>query len=280
MIRFETLPAPVGTREWNWSEEVTLMPDWNPVQYEKFLKDRTRPAIDLANRLDVSSPGSILDLGCGPGNSTKVLKNRFPAARIVGADNSADMLAKARELYPDIAFISLDANGDLHEAGEKFDIVFSNACIQWLPNHRELLPKLMTLLNPGGILAVQIPMQREHPVHRIIHELAGTAKWSDKLNPRQYNNLTAEEYFDVLSDLSGDFEIWETTYCHRMPGYESIIEWYQGTGLRPYLEQLSKSDADGFISDIYAELKHRYRIQKNGEILFRFPRLFFTVRKN
>lgn len=256
------------------------MPDWNPIQYEKFLKDRTQPAIDLADRLAGSAPGSILDLGCGPGNSTKVLKDRFPDARIVGADNSAPMLDKARELYPDTEFISLDANGDLHEVCEKFDIVFSNACIQWLPNHKELLPKLWTLLNPDGILAVQTPVQREHPVHRIMNELVRTAKWSGKLTPRPYNHLTAEEYFDILSDLSGDFEIWETTYCHRMPGYESIIEWYRGTGLRPYLEQLSENGADVFISDIYDELKRRYRIQKNGEILFRFPRLFFTARKN
>ena len=228
------------------------MPNWNPIQYEKFLKDRTQPAIDLANRLGVFTPDSILDLGCGPGNSTKVLKDRFPNARIVGADNSDEMLEKARELY-------------------------SNACIQWLPNHKELLPNLMKLLNPNGILAIQIPMQREHPVHIIINDLVKTQKWIDKIIPRQYNNLTTEEYFDVISNLSGDFEIWETTYCHRMPSYESIIEWYKGTGLRPYLEQLSDSDADEFVNDVYNELKARYKTQKNGEILFRFPRLFFVI---
>ena len=121
------------------------MPNWNPIQYEKFLKDRTQPAIDLANRLGVFTPDSILDLGCGPGNSTKVLKDRFPNARIVGADNSDEMLEKARELYPNIEFTNLDANGDFHEVNERFDIVFSNACIQWLPNHKELLPNLMKL---------------------------------------------------------------------------------------------------------------------------------------
>ena len=103
------------------------MPNWNPIQYEKFLKDRTQPAVDLANRLLSVSPESILDLGCGPGNSTKVLKDKFPNAKIIGADNSDEMLAKARELYPDIEFINLDANGDLHEVNEKFDVVFSNA---------------------------------------------------------------------------------------------------------------------------------------------------------
>lgn len=256
------------------------MPNWNPAQYEKFLKDRTQPAFDLAGRLEDFAPNSILDLGCGPGNSTKVLKDKFPAARIIGADNSDEMLEKARRSYPDIEFINLDANGDLHEANETFDIVFSNACIQWLPNHSKLIPKLMALLNQNGVLAIQIPMQREHPVHIIMNELANTAKWSDKITPRQYNNLTTEEYFDVLSQISNDFEIWETTYCHRMPSFESIIEWYKGAGLRPYLEQLDESDADDFVNDVYIELKQGYKTQRNGEILFRFPRLFFTVKKN
>lgn len=254
------------------------MPNWNPIQYEKFLKDRTQPAIDLANRLEDFAPNSILDLGCGPGNSTKVLKDKFPTAKIIGADNSDEMLKKARELYPDIEFIYLDANGDLNEVNEKFDIVFSNACIQWLPNHNELLPKLMTLLKPNGILAIQIPMQREHPVHIIINELVNTTKWNDKITPRQYNNLTTEECFDVLSHISNDFEIWETTYCHRMPSYESIIEWYKGTGLRPYLEQLTENDSKEFINDVYSKLKHQYKVQNNGEILFRFPRLFFIIK--
>ena len=254
------------------------MPNWNPIQYEKFIKDRTQPAIDLANRLEALSPASVLDLGCGPGNSTKVLKDKFPNAIVVGADNSDEMLSKAKNLYPNIEFIYLDANGDLQEISEQFDIVFSNACIQWLPNHRELLPKLTKLLKPTGTLAVQIPLQAEHPVHIIINELVNIAKWSNKLVARKYNNLTTPEYYDVLSDISSDFEIWETTYCHRMPSYESIIEWYKGTGLRPYLEQLSETDANEFVGDVYNELKHRFITQKNGEILFRFPRLFFIVK--
>ena len=211
------------------------MLDWNPEQYEKFIKDRTQPAIDLANKLEVKEAKRILDLGCGTGNSTKILKDRFPNARVIGADNSDEMLAKAKKTHPDIEFVSLDAGGDLSEVKGKFDIVFSNACIQWIPNHEILLPKLMSLLRQGGVLAVQIPIQSEHPVHIIMNELVTAAKWKDKLSQRNYNNLSTSEYYDVLSGISDDFEMWETIYCHRMLNYESIIEWYKGTGLRPYI---------------------------------------------
>ena len=256
------------------------MLDWNPEQYEKFIKDRTQPAIDLANKLEVKEAKRILDLGCGTGNSTKILKDRFPNARVIGADNSDEMLAKAKKTHPDIEFIHLNVGGDLSEVKERFDIVFSNACIQWIPNHKILLPKLMLLLRRGGVLAVQIPIQSEHPVHIIMNELVTTAKWKDKLSQRNYNNLSTSEYYDVLSGISDDFEMWETIYCHRMPSYESIIEWYKGTGLRPYLEQLSETDVEDFVSDVYRELKNRYKIQRNGEIMFRFPRLFFIAKRD
>ena len=256
------------------------MSDWNPEQYEKFIKDRTQPAIDLANKLEVKEAKRILDLGCGTGNSTKILKDRFPNARVIGADNSDEMLAKAKKTHPDIEFIHLDVGGDLGEVKGKFDIVFSNACLQWIPNHEILLPKLMSLLRRGGILAVQVPIQSEHPVHIIMNELVTSAKWKDKLLQRNYNNLSTCEYYDALSGISDDFEMWETIYCHRMPSYESIIEWYKGTGLRPYLEQLSETDAEDFVSDVYRELKNRYKIQRNGEIMFRFPRLFFIAKRD
>ena len=256
------------------------MSDWNPEQYEKFIKDRTQPAIDLANRLEVKEVKRILDLGCGTGNSTRILKDRFSDAMVFGADNSDEMLAKAKKTHPDIEFIHLDVGGDLSEVKERFDIVFSNACIQWIPNHKILLPKLMSLIKHGGVLAVQIPIQSEHPVHIIMKELVITSKWKDKLSQRNYNNLSTSDYYDVLSGISDDFEMWETIYCHRMPNYESIIEWYKGTGLRPYLEQLSETDAEDFVSDVYRELKNRYKIQSNGEIMFRFPRLFFIAKRD
>lgn len=255
------------------------MSDWNSEQYLKFKAQRTQPAIDLAARLD-GSPREIIDLGCGPGNSTRVLKNRFPNARVIGADSSENMLEKARADNPDLEFVQLDLNGDLSALNGKFDVVFSNACFQWVENHRELLPRVFGLLKDGGALAVQIPMNFDEPIHKMIARISESEKWREKfLEKRIFHTLTQSEYFDILSELTDDFELWQTTYFHRMPSIESIIEWYRSTGLRTYLAALSEADGEKFIADIYEELEREYPKQANGEIIFRFPRFFFIARK-
>lgn len=256
------------------------MSDWSAAQYSKFKQERTIPAMDLVHSIKCKNAKSVLDLGCGIGNSTAVLAKEFPGAEITGADNSDDMLAAARKENPSIEFIKLDAEKELDSINKHYDIVFSNACIQWIPNHHKLLKSLFSLLNEDGILAVQIPQQSKHPVHHIIKSLSESKKWKNKLHvQRMYNNLSENEYYDVLSELTDDFRIWETTYFHSMPSYESIIEWYKGTGLRPYLEQLSVDDQKAYLDDVMQCLKDTYPIQKNGEIIFRFPRLFFIARK-
>lgn len=255
------------------------MSDWNSAQYLKFKAQRTQPAIDLAARLE-GSPRGIIDLGCGPGNSTRVLKKRFPNAHIIGADNSENMIAKAREDNPGLEFVQLDLNGGLSAFYGKFDVVFSNACFNWLPNHRELLPKVFKLLTDKGALAVQIPMNFDEPVHKIIARISESEKWRDKIpEKRIFHTLTIPEYHDILSELTDDFEMWQTTYCHRMPSVTSIIEWYRSTGMRTYLAALSEEDGTEFIADISAELEREYPKQKNGEIIFRFPRFFFIAYK-
>ncbi len=254
------------------------MSDWNAAQYSKFVKERTLPAIDLANSITCPNPHSILDIGCGIGNSTTVLKNKYPEARIIGADSSEDMLLSAREKYPSIEFIHLDVPKDLDALTERFDIVFSNACIQWIPDHRNLLKKIMDLLNPGGTLAIQIPNQAKHPMHRLMSQIVCNDKWKNKIPVhRKYNNLSEEEYFDILSECSSDFRLWEVVYFHAMPSHKSILEWYKGTGLRPYSDQLCPSDRAEFEHDILTEIEKLYPTQSNNEIIFRFPRLFFTA---
>lgn len=253
------------------------MADWNSEQYLKFKAQRTQPAIDLAARLD-GSPRRIIDLGCGPGNSTRVLKKRFPEARIIGADNSENMLEKARAENPDLEFIRLDLNEDMSEYYGKFDVVFSNACFQWLPNHRELLPRVFKLLKEDGTLAAQIPMNYDEPIHKIIGRISESEKWNDKFpEKRIFGTLTIPEYHNILSGLTDDFELWQTTYCHRMPSVESIIEWYRSTGLRTYLAALSEREGEEFIADIMKELKKEYPVRANGEVIFNFPRFFFKA---
>lgn len=256
------------------------MTDWDSSKYLKFGNERTQPAIDLINRIYIEKPKKILDIGCGPGNSSEVLAQRYPDADILGIDNSPAMIKAARELHPDIQFMHCDANKDLLKVGIDFDIVFSNACIQWIPNHDTLLKNTMCLLRPGGVLAVQTPMNYQEPIHQIIKEISTSNKWSSKFeNPRVFYNLTQGEYYDLLSNIASDFYMWQTTYFHKMQSHSDIMEWYRATGLRPYLNVLSETDKLDFEKDIYDKLIKAYPKQKNGEIIFRFPRFFFVAVK-
>lgn len=256
------------------------MSDWNSKQYLKFKKERTQPAIDLVSKIQLDSPVSIIDIGCGPGNSSSVLNKRYPSAKVLGVDNSLDMLNRAKKEHPDIDFKLLDASDDEWKLDAKFDIVFSNACIHWIPEHKKLLSKMMNILNEGGIMAIQVPMNYDEPIHKILNEISRSEKWNDKFGrQRIFHTLTVEEYYDILSEISSDFEIWVTTYCHRMKSLDDIIEWYKSTGLKPYLDVLNDEEKDIIISEVIDELKKYYTVQKNGEIIFRFPRLFFTAKK-
>jgi trans-aconitate 2-methyltransferase len=252
--------------------------DWNSERYLKFEDERTQPAIDLANRIRTHDPKKIVDLGCGPGNSTQVLADRFPNAHIVGVDNSANMISAAIKKYPHLEFKMCDIGQDLSALGNDYDIAFSNAVLQWVPNHKQLLPNLLGLLNQGGVLAVQVPLQSSQPIHKIIAEVSARAKWNDNFtNPRTFHLLPPSDYFDILSEASGDFSIWETTYYHVMKSHHDIIEWYRGTGLRPYLDVLPESKRAEFESDVMEAIAPILPPQKNGEIIFRFPRLFFMA---
>lgn len=257
------------------------MTDWDAKQYLKFQNERTQPAIDLVNRISIENPRRIIDIGCGPGNSTIILKNRFPNAYILGIDNSENMISNAKRNYFDIDFKICDANTELSQLGNNYDIVFSNACIQWLPNHCKLISEMMNLLKKGGVLAVQTPMNYQEPIHKIIIEVAQSDKWKAYFsNPRIFYNLNQSQYFDLLSDVSADFFIWETTYYHKLESHNAIIEWYRATGLRPYLNVLNSSiEKNEFENDVLCKVIKNYSIQKNGNIIFKFPRFFFIAIK-
>ena len=257
-----------------------FMPDWDPQQYLKFKKERTQPALDLAARLELS-PAKALDVGCGPGNSTQVVAERFPHAQVLGLDASASMVRAAHRAHPQLEFIQCDVSSELDRLPHNFDLVFSNACIQWVPDHPCLLPRLLDLLKPGGVLAVQVPVNFKEPIHQIISRTVEREEWRERIPyHRSFYTLTAEAYFDLLAGCARDFTMWETVYMHRLPSHQAIMDWYSSTGLRPYLEAAVDEEArQGFYEEVFRQVKEAYPVQENGEIIFRFPRLFFTAVK-
>ncbi|MCM1286141.1 MAG: methyltransferase domain-containing protein [Acetobacter sp.] len=256
------------------------MSDWNSVQYLKFKNERTQPSADLVKRIDIKKPKRIIDIGCGPGNSTYELRKRFPDAYVLGVDFSPNMIEKAENDYKNIDFMLFDAQRNFDKLVGNFDIVFSNACIQWIPNHKMLLSNMMSILNKNGVMAVQIPYQYEQPMHKIVKEVAASEEWNGLFSSeRVFNILEENEYFDLLSDISSDFSIWKTIYFHRMPSQRSIIEWYRSTGLKPYLEVLDDDKKERFENAVFEKVKKAYPVQKNSEVIFKFPRLFFTAVK-
>lgn len=256
------------------------MNDWDSVLYLRFTRQRTQPAIDLASRLTVSDPNRLLDIGCGPGNSTAVLMERFPEAHVTGADSSENMLAQARADYPAADFKLCDVSCQLHTLGTGWDVIFSNACLQWVPDHRRILGELMSMLREGGELAVQVPVNRTEPIERIIARTASSPRWCSHFSSDGvYHTLTAGEYYDILSEAASSVDVWQTTYYHIMPSHNAIMDWYRSTGLRPYLNLLSEADKAEFEADVLAGLQQEYPIQTDGRVLFPFPRLFFIAKR-
>lgn len=254
------------------------MSDWNSNQYMKFADERLQPSKDLISRLDGCKPENILDLGCGTGISTYALKERFRTADITGADASDNMLEKARKSYPDINFRKCILPQQLDEISGKYDLIFSNACIHWIPEQEKLIEAVIEKLNHGGTLAVQLPYIQEAPFYRILYRLIDK-KWHKLSSIRNFYNLLPEQYFDLLSTYNVDFRIWETVYYHTVSSYSGIIEWYKGSGLRPYLEALDNDEREAFTADILNEIEKTYPVQKNSQVILKMPRIFFTALK-
>ena len=253
------------------------MSEWSADQYLKFKKQRTQPAIDLADRIKGYSPKRVLDIGCGPGNSSSVLKKVFPDAEVIGIDNSENMVRSASESYPDIEFKLCDAYFELGTMG-KFDVIFSNACLQWIPNHEIFIPKMFEALNDGGVIAVQVPMNGDETFLKISNEVVENKKWGFG-EVEKNGTLTPEEYFDILSSCTDKFDIWQTVYYHNMPSVQAIFEWVKGTRLRPYLNALNEEGAKELEKEIVEKASQVYKVQKNNEIIFKFRRFFFTAVK-
>lgn len=254
------------------------MPTWDSSQYLKFGDERTQPSIDLAARIRVEHPRRVIDLGCGPGNSTTVLARRWPQAEITGLDSSSEMIATARQAQPQIAW----SEGDIAAwtSAAPFDVVFSNAALQWLPHHATLLPRLLDQVAPGGALAVQMPANYNAPPHRLMRELSQAPAWRDHFTDpvRNWSVETPGFYYDTLAPRAVRLDLWLTDYQHILHSLEDILEWYRGTGLRPYLEALkTPAEKAQFEREFLAGLTAVYPQQKDGRVLFPFRRLFFIA---
>lgn len=251
---------------------------WDPEIYMKFANERTRPAMELLARVPLSAPRRAIDLGCGPGNSTALLAARWPKAEIEGLESSPEMLAKARSAGVRASFLEGDVESWSPSAA--YDVVFSNATLHWIADHRALLPRLMGHVAPGGVLAFQVPRNFDAPSHLLMREVAADGPWAAKLaNARAVNVRTPAEYYAILAPLSRAIDIWETTYLHVLEGDDSVLAWVSGTGLRPFVQPLDLDEREAFLSRYRARLREAYPQRADGKTLFPFQRLFVVARK-
>jgi len=258
------------------------MSDWNPALYTRFEDERTRPAAELLARVPIDMPRHVVDLGCGPGNSTELLVKRFPSARIVGTDSSQAMLAAARQRLPQLSF----EQGDIAEwsPAEPVDLAYANASLQWVGDHERLLPRLLSALAPGGVLAVQMPDNLDEPSHRLMRDTAAAllrtqAGDGDDGDKHRARILPAQQYYDVLAP-SCDVDVWRTTYHHRMDDAAAIVQWLRATGLKLYLDPLTPELQAQFLAEYQRRIELAYPARADGIRLLAFPRLFIVARRH
>lgn len=251
---------------------------WDPTTYLGFAEERTRPAADLLARVPVEAPARAVDLGCGPGNSTALLVARWPGAAVEGLDASPEMLARARASGVPARWVLGDL--DTWEAPGAYDVVFSNAALQWLPNHPSLLPRLLAAVRPGGALAFQVPRNGDAPSHALMREVAAHGPWAERLRGvREVAALSPEECHGILAPHAGALDLWETEYLHALQGEDAVLAWVSGTGLRPFLDRLEGAEREGFAAAYAERLRGAYPRRADGTTLFRFRRLFVVARR-
>ena len=254
-----------------------FMAEWSSEQYLKFANERNQPSLDLISRLE-RNYNKILDLGCGPGNSTNNLKNHFQSAEIIGFDGDENMLSKAEKDYPNIKFIKGFAPDDFDKLDDNYDLVFSNACIHWIKNQQGLIEGVESILSSKGTFAVQIPLTNESAFYKILYRLVDE-KWHELKDIQNFHNLDANEYYNLLSEHFSKVTIWKTDYYHTVDSKIEVIEWYKGSGLRPYLSALDDNKKQEFINDIQKEINKSYSFQNDGKVFLIMPRLFFIAEK-
>lgn len=257
---------------------------WDPAQYLKYAGERQRPARDLIARIALAAPRAIIDLGCGAGNVTRLIGERWPDARITGVDNSAAMLARAREAtHGDARFDWLEADLAAFAPCEPADLLFSNAALHWLDDHQALFPRLFAHVAPGGVLAVQMPANFAAPSHTILAEIATSPGWRDRLGRlvRPTPVASAADYFALLAPRARVVDAWTTEYLHVLApatGDEHpVVAWTRGTALTPFLGALDADAQRAFLAEYGARIARAYPALADGQVLFGFRRLFVVA---
>lgn len=256
------------------------MADWDAQQYLKFEDERTRAARDLLAQVPVAEPRQVVDIGCGPGNSTALLAQRWPQAKITGIDTSADMLRQARERLPQATFVEANISHWSPPAGT--DVLFANAIFQWVPDHIAQMKRLASGLPAGGALAVQMPDNMDEPSHVLMREVARLPQFHAQLAHalEARDNLPKPGvYYDALRPLCSRIDIWHTVYNHVLDDAGGIVEWVKGTGLRPFLDPLEIPERKEFLDVYKAGIAASYPPQADGKVLLRFPRIFIVAVK-
>lgn len=252
---------------------------WSARQYTKFEDERNRPIRDLLAQIHTLPVASAVDIGCGPGNSTELLQARFPQAAIAGMDSDADMIAAARKRLPAIPFELADIA--TWQPSASYDVILSNAVLQWLPKHETLMPSLVGKLTRGGSLAVQMPDNLDEPAHVLMREIAAAGPWAGKLANAAGSRAPrhdADWYYRVLRGSAASIDIWRTTYHHALAGgAAAVVEWFKGSGLRPFLAPLDEAEREAFLARYQEAVAGAYPAMPDGTVLLPFPRLFFVA---
>lgn len=248
---------------------------WDPARYLTYADERGRPFLELLARIPATNPTRVVDLGCGPGNLTSFLADRWPAAATVGVDSSAEMIAAATDSRIDFRV------GDLRDwvdRGPPVDVLISNATLQWIPGHLDLLPDLVRAVTPGGWLAFQVPGNFDEPSHTIRRELAAQAPYAahtaDVAVPDAHD---AAAYLAALTALGCEVDAWETTYLHVLHGQDPVFSWVSGTGARPTLQALPEGMRGDFEDEFKRRLRAAYPDTGSGVVL-PFRRVFVVAR--
>jgi trans-aconitate 2-methyltransferase len=255
------------------------MAEWDPAQYLRFSDERLRPALDLLARVPMQAAAHVVDLGCGAGNVTALLKARFPAADVTGVDSSAAMLAKARDAAPDCRF---ELGGfETWQPAVPVDLLFSNAALHWTGGHATLFPSLLSHVAPGGWLAVQMPAMHKEALRRLQPEIAAAGPWAAALHglASAPDILAPGEYWDILKPHAARLEIWETIYLHALTGPDAVGEWAAGSSLRPFLDPLNGEMRAGFRRAYAAAMAVHYPPRADGTTLLPFRRLFLLAQR-